>query len=71
MSENRKRFSGAEYRKRAAEKSKKNEEVLAKTPRLTTFFKKTDTGSVEKETPRAHNDLEGIVVIYSFDSYTS
>ncbi|KAJ8670472.1 hypothetical protein QAD02_001731 [Eretmocerus hayati] len=39
MSDGRRRESGSFYRKRAAEKDKKNEEVISKTPRIQSFFK--------------------------------
>ncbi|KAH0552239.1 hypothetical protein KQX54_007590 [Cotesia glomerata] len=42
MADGRKKLSGYEYRKRALDKSKKEQEVLSKTPKLDDFFKKKE-----------------------------
>lgn len=42
MSDGRKRLSGFAYKKRAAEKSQKENDVLCKTPKLDVFFKKKE-----------------------------
>ncbi|KAJ8930407.1 hypothetical protein NQ314_016802 [Rhamnusium bicolor] len=42
MADGRKKLSGSEYRKRALDKSKKEQEVLSKTPKLDDFFTKTE-----------------------------
>jgi hypothetical protein len=54
----RKRLSGSQYKKLAKEKSKREEEVLSKVPKLGTFFKtkrcdlpSTSSGSAEELTP--------------------
>lgn len=42
MADRRKKLSEYEYRKRALDKSKKEQEVLSKTPKLDDFFKKKE-----------------------------
>ena len=47
MSDSRKKLSVAEYRKQAVDKIKKDKEVIAKTPKLTYFFKTKNLSLVE------------------------
>ncbi|CAH0562966.1 unnamed protein product [Brassicogethes aeneus] len=49
MSDGRKKMSGFEYRKRALNKSKKEQEVLSKTPKLDSFFRKKERVTLKSE----------------------
>lgn len=40
MSGKRIKLSGAEFRKRAEEKNKKNQQIISQTPKILNFFKK-------------------------------
>lgn len=64
MADGRKKLSGYEYRKRALDKSKKQQEVLSKTPKLDDFFTKKERVTQKSETSNrdcTNLDHEGLL----------
>ena len=68
MADGRKKLSGSEYQKRALDKSKKEQEVLSKTPKLDDFFTKKVCVTQKSETNNrdcTNLDYEGLYHIFS------
>ncbi|KAK9880051.1 hypothetical protein WA026_008561 [Henosepilachna vigintioctopunctata] len=70
MADGRKKLSGYEYRKRALDKSKKEQEDLSKTPKLDDFFKKKECVIQQSESMKdcTHLDHEGGGTRFAFYS---
>ena len=59
MSQQRKRLSGAEYRKISHEKKRKEEELLAKTLKIRDFFRVETTPLLSSTEPLTPGDTDG------------